>query len=226
MRFSNHPRPPLHNVDPPSTTFRSRLRARSSLDRFTVSRNRTRIPSSNSSQPEPVEIVTAQRLLHVESTPDMTVPNFSRPLPRRPPSNSAPSPATADSSNLSPEAKAQPNSEGTILHFSSPEIENRKGATPIDSVCRHRSRRVDIDSYNVSGSATYENLTASSSQTHSTSPRNFASWPRSSEGQNINPIDEYNNLAEKYGLVTINPSELEGMRDIFECFRLMILIAF
>lgn len=56
------------NTEPFNNMSTPRLRTRSSLDRFTVAKNRTRIPSSSSSQPEPMEIPRAVDLLRASES--------------------------------------------------------------------------------------------------------------------------------------------------------------
>lgn len=75
LRSSNSSTPSIEQFNNISTP---RLRTRSSLDRFTVARNRTRIPSSNSSQPEPIELPTANNLLKASEPKMDDDPQFSR----------------------------------------------------------------------------------------------------------------------------------------------------
>lgn len=207
------------SAEPSDITFIPRLRARSSLDRFTVSRNRTRVPSSRSSQPEPMEIQTAQALLTAAGsrTPSNQggCPNYSYPHCAKPAS-----PKIKDSDALASlradetEINAAVNSLATPSSITERRIDikkdkNRRSVMPPTWALQREETLVDVESYDGANSASDETRVPDSS---STSCRNVSGSSTSSHGLDIaKTIEEYNQLALEHG---VNPLEFEPSRKM------------
>lgn len=208
------------SAEPADITFIPRLRTRSSLDRFTVSRNRTRVPSSRSSQPEPMEIQTAQALLTASGsrTPSNQggCPNYSYPHCAKPAS-----PKMKDADVLASltaaevEENAAVNSQATPSSMTESRIDMKKDRSrrsimlPTWALQREKTL-VDVESYDGANSASDETQVPDSS---STSHRNISGSSTSSQGLDIaKTILEYNQLALEHGL---RPLEFEPSRRMF-----------
>lgn len=208
------------SAEPADITFIPRLRTRSSLDRFTVSRNRTRVPSSRSSQPEPMEIQTAQALLTASGsrTPSNQggCPNYSYPHCAKPAS-----PKMKDADVLASltaaevEENAAVNSQATPSSMTESRIDMKKDRSrrsimlPTWALQREKTL-VDVESYDSANSASDETQVPDSS---STSHRNISGSSTSSQGLDIaKTILEYNQLALEHGL---RPLEFEPSRRMF-----------
>lgn len=207
------------SAEPVDITFIPRLRTRSSLDRFTVSRNRTRVPSSRSSQPEPMEIQTAQALLTAGSsrTPSNQsgCPNYSYPHCAKPAS-----PKMKDADVLASLRAAELEENAAVSSQAAPSSMTESGMNmrkdrnsrsimlPTWALQREKTV-VDVESYDGANSASDETRVPDSS---STSCRNVSGSSTSSQGLDIaKTIQEYNQLALEHGLM---PLDFESSRQI------------
>lgn len=205
------------SAEPADINFIPRLRTRSSLDRFTVSRNRTRVPSSRSSQPEPTEIQTAQALLTAGSSRmpsnQSGCPNYSYPHCAKP---ASPKMKDADvlaslkaaelEINAAVKSQATPSSTTESRVDMKKEKSRRSVMLPTWALQREKTL-VDVESYDGANSASDETRVPDSS---STSRRNVSGSSTSSQGLDIaKTIEEYNQLALEHGL---RPLEFEPSR--------------
>ncbi len=205
-RSKNRSTIPAANAEPADITSHPRLRARSSLDRFTVSKKRTRLPSSTSSQPEPMEIQTAQDILTAASSRTTSsqggYPNYSYPDRHRPTS-----PTTKDADVLVA-LRADVQGKGSTEEYpyvkSQPTASSAsESSTDLKRDCERRTgqafRRertlVDVETQDSASEGTRVPDSAS------TSRRNFSDSSTSSEGlETARSLEEYSLLAREHGL--------------------------
>lgn len=210
------------NTDTASPDRKNQARRRSSLDTFVIP-GRTRLPSSRVSQPEPMDLRIAEKLLDVESR---VLPRKSSyrdkmsalnpPKCRRP---NAPLPVTADSQGSKPdlpsgfhleEASIPQSRSGTLdLSFQVPWLNNtdehyRQHPEPRrgDGSC---AQILGLHEVPVSYDGPNDHSSNGSRKTTSTwttiSHRNFTSSSAGSQRLGSGPsIQEYNRLAPEHGL--------------------------
>lgn len=207
------------SAEPADITFIPRLRTCSSLDRFTVSRNRTRVPSSRSSQPEPMEIQTAQALLTAGTSrtpsnqggcPNYSYPNCAKPAsPKMKDADVLVSLRTAEV-----EENAAVNNQATPSSFTESHIDmnnnrNRRSVMLPTWALQREKTLVDVESYDGANSASDETRVPDSG---STSRRNVSGSSINSQGLDIGKtVLEYNQLALEHGL---RPLEFEPSRKM------------